>query len=70
MSDVNRIVILDETDRVDFAAVDMSNVDVTIALENLGAQAKVTGTPGQFVVIGGDGNLTTLTILDAEGEGF
>ena len=40
------------------------------ARENIGAQDKITGTEGQFVVIGSDGNVTTKTIPSAEGVSF
>lgn len=33
-------------------------------------QDKITGTAGQFVVIGSDGNVTTKTIANAEEVGF
>ena len=33
---------------------------------NIGAQKKITGTAGQFVVIGDDGNVTTRTFFNAE----
>lgn len=33
-------------------------------------QAKITGTAGQFVVIGSDGNVTTKTVPDAEEASF
>lgn len=44
--------------------------DATTALTNLGAQAAITGTPGQFVVIGDDGNVTTKTVPNAEEASF
>ena len=37
-----------------------------LARSNIGAQKKITGTAGQFVVIGEDGNVTTRTIVIAE----
>ena len=43
-----------------------SKAEVDAALTNLGAQAKITGTPGDFVVIGDDGNVTTITLSIAE----
>ena len=33
-------------------------------------QDKISGTPGNFVVIGDDGNVTTKTIINAEGVSF
>ncbi len=44
--------------------------DAATALTNLGAQAAITGTAGQFVVIGTDGKVTTKTIDSAEGASF
>lgn len=40
------------------------------ALSDMGGQAKITGTAGQFVVIGDDGNVTTKTIANAEEASF
>lgn len=36
----------------------------------LNGQSKITGTPGQFVVIGDDGNVTTKTVPNAEEVAF
>lgn len=44
--------------------------DPSVALNKIGAQAKITGTPGQFVVIGDDGNVTTKTVPNAEEVAF
>ena len=33
-------------------------------------QSVITGTAGQFVVIGDDGNVTTKTIANAEGSSY
>lgn len=38
-------------------------------LESLGAQTKITGNAGQFVVIGDDGNVTTQTLTNVAEEG-
>lgn len=40
------------------------------ALSDMGGQTKITGTAGQFVVIGEDGNVTTKTIANAEEGSF
>ena len=41
---------------------------ITVALNN--KQNKITGTSGQFVVIGSDGNVTTKTVHNAEEASF
>ena len=40
------------------------------ALSKLGAQPIITGTAGQFVVIGDDGKVTTKTVYTFEGASF
>ena len=51
-----------------------NNTDITndfnVALELYSKQNKITGTAGDFVVIGSDGNVTTKTIANAEEVGF
>lgn len=44
-------------------------IDETKANKN-DTQKKITGTPGQFVIIGDDGNITTKTIVNAEEASF
>lgn len=44
--------------------------DSSVTLNKIGAQAKITGIPGQFVVIGDDGNVTTKTVPNAEEASF
>ena len=48
----------------------MEQVNEAIAAEMVGTQPKITGTAGQFVVIGEDGNVTTKTITNAEEASF
>lgn len=46
------------------------SANITLSASDIGAQAAITGTAGQFVVIGDDGNVTTLTVSNAEGVSF
>ena len=50
----------------------VQNADTNTYLEGRfdNKQLKITGTPGQFVVIGPDGFVTTKTINSAEGASF
>lgn len=68
--------------RANIGAAAIGEVDTTLSVEGKAADAKavgdaiiskqdkITGTAGQFVVIGNDGNVTTKTIPSAEGVDF
>lgn len=60
---INKGNVID--DIVDGIAFDIANGNNII-----GVQPLITGTAGQFVVIGNDGNVTTKTILHAEDTNF
>lgn len=62
----------DLTNDSDFVTTDEMNATIAAipAPDMSSKQDKITGTAGQFVVIGSDGNVTTKTIANAEEVGF
>ena len=67
-----RLDKLEETDSVSVLCVTQTLTDEqkAQARSNIDAANKVTGNEGDFVVIGSDGKLTSITILQAEEASF